>query len=179
MARKYPIGLQSFREIREGGFVYVDKTEKIHRMVNYGKYYFLSRPRRFGKSLLLDTISELFSGSETLFKGLWIHDKWDWDNKTPVIRISFSNIGTGTIGLQSAIEGALHENALRLQVKLTGTAYDQLFKELITKAAPKGKVAILIDEYDKPLIDYLDDIPRGRRKPCYFKKIVFYTERCG
>jgi len=135
MARKYPIGLQSFREIREGGFVYVDKTEKIHRMVDYGKYYFLSRPRRFGKSLLLDTISELFSGSEALFKGLWIHDKWDWNNNTPVIRISFSNIGTGTIGLQSAIEGALHENALRLQVKLTSTAYDQLFKELITKAA--------------------------------------------
>lgn len=68
MARKYPIGLQSFREIREGGFVYVDKTEKIHQMVDYGKYYFLSRPRRFGKSLLLDTIAELFSGSEELLK---------------------------------------------------------------------------------------------------------------
>ena len=84
-------------------------------MVNYGKYYFLSRPRRFGKSLLLDTISELFSGSELLFKGLWIHDKWDWETTNPVIRISFSNIGTGTIGLQSAIEGALHENARRLR----------------------------------------------------------------
>src|SRR5687768_1790036 len=129
MARKYPIGLQSFQEIREGGFVYVDKTRLIHTLVESGNYYFLSRPRRFGKSLLLDTISELFSGNEDLFKGLWIHDKWDWNNKTPVIRISFSNIGIGTIGLKSAIEGALHENALRLQVKLTGTAYDQLFKE--------------------------------------------------
>ena len=146
MVRKYPIGLQSFRKIREGGFVYVDKTRLIHTLVESGNYYFLSRPRRFGKSLLLDTLSELFSGSEALFKGLWIHDKWDWNNKTPVIRISFSNIGTGTIGLQSAIEGALLENALRLQVKLTGKAYDQLFKELITKAAKKGKVAILIDE---------------------------------
>jgi hypothetical protein len=89
MTRKYPIGLQSFREIREGGFVYVDKTEKIHQMVDYGKYYFLSRPRRLGKSLLLDTISELFNGSEVLFKGLWIHDKWDWKTKNPVKNFIF------------------------------------------------------------------------------------------
>lgn len=120
---------------------------------------------------MLDTLSELFSGSEALFKGLWIHDKWDWNNKTPVIRISFSNIGTGTIGLQSAIEGALLENALRLQVKLTGKAYDQLFKELITKAAKKGKVAILIDEYDKPLIDYLDDIPKAEENRAILKNL--------
>lgn len=173
MTRKYPIGLQSFREIREGEFVYIDKTEKIHQMVDYGKYYFLSRPRRFGKSLLLDTISELFSGSEELFRGLWIHDKWNWDNKNPVIRISFSNIGTGTIGLQSAIEGALHENALRLNVALTSTAYDQLFKELITKAAQKGKVAILIDEYDKPLSDYLDNIPKAEENRTILKN--FYS----
>jgi hypothetical protein len=171
MTRKYPIGLQSFREIREGEFVYIDKTEKIHKMVDLGKYYFLSRPRRFGKSLLLDTLSELFSGSEELFKGLWIHDKWNWDNKNPVIRISFSNIGTGTIGLQNAIEGALHENALRLGVKLTGTAYDQLFKELINKAAPQGKVAILIDEYDKPLIDYLDNIPKAEENRTILKNL--------
>jgi hypothetical protein len=171
MTRKYPIGLQSFREIREGGFVYIDKTEKIHQMVNYGKYYFLSRPRRFGKSLLLDTIAELFSGSEELFKGLWIHNKWDWKNKNPVIRISFSNIGTGTIGLQSAIERALQENARRLQVELTDSAYDQLFKELIGKSAQKGKVAILIDEYDKPIIDYLDDIPRATENRTILKNL--------
>ncbi|MCS3802252.1 AAA family ATPase [Niastella sp. OAS944] len=171
MTRKYPIGLQSFREIREGGFVYVDKTEIIHQMVNYGKYYFLSRPRRFGKSLLLDTIAELFSGSEELFRGLWIHDKWDWENNNPVIRISFSNIGTGTIGLQSAIEGALQENARRLQVELRDSAYDQLFKELIGKAAQKGKVAILIDEYDKPIIDYLDDIPRATESRAILKNL--------
>jgi hypothetical protein len=171
MVRKYPIGFQSFRKIREGGFVYIDKTRLIHTLIESGNYYFLSRPRRFGKSLLLDTISELFSGNEELFKGLWIHDKWDWDKKTPVIRISFSNIGTGTIGLQSAIKGALHENALRLQVELTSTAYDQLFKELITKAAQKGKVAILIDEYDKPLIDYLDNIPRAEENRTILKNL--------
>ncbi len=171
MVRKYPIGLQSFRKIREGGFVYVDKTRLIHTLIESGSNYVLSRPRRFGKSLLLDTLSELFSGSEAVFKGLWIHDKWDWAHKTPVIRISFSNIGTGTIGLQSAIEGALLENAERLQVKLTSTAYDQLFKELITKAAQSGKVAILIDEYDKPLIDYLDNIPKAEENRAILKNL--------
>jgi len=141
-------------------------------MVDYGKYYFLSRPRRFGKSLLLDTISELFNGSEVLFKGLWIHDRWDWKTKNPVIRISFSNIGIDTIGLEAALEGALQENAQRLQVNLTSTSYDQRFKELIAKASNQNKVAILIDEYDKPIIDYLDDIPRAEEnrkilKSCY------------
>ena len=142
-------------------------------MVDYGKYYFLSRPRRFGKSLLLDTISELFNGSEELFKGLWIYDQWDWNNKNPVIRISFSNIGIGTIGLKGAIEGALHENAQRLHVSLASTGYDQLFKELIVKAANKGKVAILIDECDKPVIDYLDNIPRAEENRTILKS--FYS----
>lgn len=142
-------------------------------MVDYGKYYFLSRPRRFGKSLLLDTLSELFSGRKELFKGLWIYDKWDWKNKNPVIRISFSNIGIGTIGLKDAIERALHENAQRLHVSLTSSGYDQLFKELITKAAKISKVAILIDEYDKPVIDYLDNIPRAEENRTILKSFYF------
>lgn len=85
MLRKYPIGLQSFRKIREGGYVYVDKTEIIHRLVETGKYYFLSRPRRFGKSLLVDTIEELFKGSRELFTGLWIENHWDW-SKTNLVQ---------------------------------------------------------------------------------------------
>lgn len=173
MTRKYPIGLQSFREIREGGYVYVDKTEKIHRMVDTGKYYFMSRPRRFGKSLLLDTIAELFAGNEPLFKGLWVHDKWDWNKKNPVIRISFSNIGINTKGLEKAIVEALNEIALRLNVQLTNTSYDQLLKELISKAAQNGKVVILIDEYDKPISDYLDNIPQAQENRTILKS--FYS----
>ena len=101
MLRKYPIGLQSFREIREGDYVYIDKTEVIHQLVKTGKYYFLSRPRRFGKSLLVDTIDKLFSGNKELFEGLWIYDKWDWAVTNPVIRFSFSNIGVRTEGLEA------------------------------------------------------------------------------
>jgi len=157
MQRKYPVGLQNFRKIREGGYVYIDKTEAIYRLVEAGSYYFLSRPRRFGKSLLVDTIEELFNGSEELFEGLWIHDKWDWTTSHPVIHFNFADIGVRTLGLETAIYRGLDDNAKRLGVSLTDTSYDQQFKELIEKASVKGKVVILIDEYDKAIIDYLDD----------------------
>lgn len=156
MNRKYPIGLQSFRDIREGGYLYVDKTEVIHRLVDAGKYYFLSRPRRFGKSLLVDTIEELFNGSEELFKGLWIHDRWDWSKTNPVIHFNFADMGVRTMGLEDAILKGLAENAQRLGITLSADRYDQQFRELIEKtAALHGQAVILIDEYDKPLIDFL------------------------
>ena len=157
MTRKYPIGLQSFRSIREGGYVYVDKTEIIHRLVDTGKYYFLSRPRRFGKSLLIDTIEELFSGNRELFEGLWIQDHWDWKDKNPVIHFNFAGIGTSELGLRSAIFRALKENADRLGVVLPDTSYDQQFHELIKLASVSGKVVILMDEYDKMIIDHLNE----------------------
>jgi len=155
MVRKYPIGLQSFRKIREGGYVYIDKTELIHKLVTGGSYYFLSRPRRFGKSLLVDTLEELFKGSRELFEGLWIEDQWDWSKTNPVIHFNFADIGVHTLGLEKAILGALAKNANRLNVTLSDTSYDQQFKELIEKTSVYGQVVVLIDEYDKPLIDYL------------------------
>ena len=156
MLRKYPIGIQSFRKIREDGYVYIDKTEIIHRLVEAGQYYFLSRPRRFGKSLLVSTIEELFSGSQELFDGLWIHDRWDWSKTHPVIHFSFSNMGVSTIGLEAAIYRGLEDNARRLGLTLSNTSYDLQFRELIEKAVVNGRVVILIDEYDKPIIDFLE-----------------------
>ena len=76
--RKLPIGIQTFRTIREDGCYYVDKTPYMRRLVEEGTHYFLSRPRRFGKSLFVDTLQELFEGNEALFDGLAIHDRWDW-----------------------------------------------------------------------------------------------------
>lgn len=149
--------MQRFRKIRDGGYVYVDKTRIIHQLVNTGNYYFLSRPRRFGKSLLVDTIEELFNGSQHLFEGLWIHDNWDWSIIHPIIRISFANIGGETNGLESAIDRALQDNAERLDVSLTRKGYDLRFRELIEKASTNGHVVFLIDEYDKPIIDFLAD----------------------
>ena len=89
--RKLPIGIQTFREIREDNCYYVDKTAYLRRLLDEGKHFFLSRPRRFGKSLFLDTCKELFAGNEPLFEGLYIHDHWDWSVRHPVLRLDFSS----------------------------------------------------------------------------------------
>src|SRR5690606_33934296 len=90
--RKLPIGIQTFAKIREDeAYYYVDKTALAWDLISQGSYYFLSRPRRFGKSLFLDTLKELFEGNEALFHGLFIHDRWDWSRRHPVIRISFAD----------------------------------------------------------------------------------------
>ncbi len=158
MIRKYPIGLQSFREIRGSGFVYIDKTEIIHRMVETGKYYFLSRPRRFGKSLLVDTLEELFKGSKALFEGLWIENQWDWSQTNPVIHFNFAEIPYKEVGLGEALAREVKRNAGRLGVEANGDNIKDLFRELIERTATAhGQVILLIDEYDKPLIDFLGD----------------------
>jgi hypothetical protein len=90
--KKLPIGISDFKELIEGNYIYVDKTEYIYKLVNSGKYYFLSRPRRFGKSLLLSTIRYLFQGHKDLFKDLYIYDKWNWNETYPILRIDFSHL---------------------------------------------------------------------------------------
>ena len=83
-----PIGIQTLEKIVKNNYVYIDKTEWVYKMISNPLYYFLSRPRRFGKSLLLDTIEEVFQGNKKLFEGLWIEDKIEWE-KYPIIRLSF------------------------------------------------------------------------------------------
>ncbi len=156
MIQKYPVGIQDFSEIRTGGYVYVDKTPFIQALINQGKFYFLSRPRRFGKSLFVSAIQYLFQGRKELFEGLHIEDKWDWSVTNPVIKISFSNIGHKTLGLEKAIQVSLDDTAKQYNVVLTKETIDQKFKELIEILdAQHGQVVVLIDEYDKPIIDYL------------------------
>jgi Predicted AAA-ATPase len=156
MKRKYPVGLQDFDKIRSQDFVYVDKTPFVHNITSQGGYYFLSRPRRFGKSLLLSTFYYLYLGRKELFEGLYIEDKWDWDRRNPIVKISFSSIGHKTMGLETAIQQALDQTAKQYGISFTQTVIDQKFKELIEILhAQRGKVVVLIDEYDKPIIDYL------------------------
>ncbi|SEM22208.1 PD-(D/E)XK nuclease superfamily protein [bacterium A37T11] len=157
MTRKYPIGLQSFRKIREEGFLYIDKTEYIHQLVAFGNYFFLSRPRRFGKSLLLATVKELFSGSRELFEGLWIYDHWDWEQNHPVIHLRISRANYQDHGLAEALSRELDEVAEELGIQLSEKTPKDKFKELIKKSSVNQKVIILVDEYDKPMVDYLDD----------------------
>lgn len=154
--RKYPVGLQDFEEIIDGGYVYVDKTNYIHNLIENGKYYFLSRPRRFGKSMLTTTMQALFEGKKHLFKGLYVEDKWDWEVKYPVIRISFAEIGFQSMGLDESIRQELIKYGNEFGVTFETSYIDQMFRVLIQKvSASHGKVVVLIDEYDKPIIHYL------------------------
>jgi Predicted AAA-ATPase/PD-(D/E)XK nuclease superfamily len=153
-----PVGQQYFKSIIKGESIYVDKTKYIFNLCKQlDKGYFLSRPRRFGKSLTLDTIAELFSGNRALFEGLWIDDKWDWTQTYPVIRLSLDAISHED-GLQEALQTAMHDIAKTFKIKLRKKSASSLFKELIEAVAEKtGKqVVVLIDEYDRPIIDYID-----------------------
>lgn len=158
MARlNYPIGIQDFREIRTKGYHYLDKTAFIHRILTEGKYYFLSRPRRFGKSLLLSTIKEIYSGSRELFEGLWIADHWDWDKRHPVVHIKFAKSDYQGLGLAQAIFNELDKSAAELGVTLSKATFKERFEELLmVTTLAQGRVVLLVDEYDKPIIDYLE-----------------------
>jgi hypothetical protein len=157
MLPKLPIGEQSLNTIHREKMLYVDKTEQIYRLITGARYSFLSRPRRFGKSLTLSTIDELFSGNKELFEGLWVEKHWDWSKKNPVIHISFSKLDYQGLGLENAIISFLDEEGLKHGITLIKQSAKSKLVELVEKLNQKlGKVVLLIDEYDKPLIDYLE-----------------------
>ena len=157
--RRLPIGIQTFREIRQTNCYYVDKTAYIRRLADEGKHYFLSRPRRFGKSLFLDTLKEVFEGNEALFEGLHIHDGWDWSVHYPVVRLDF---GSGNYGER----GDLHKETMAQLDAIEEEAgiaprYDTAaarFRHLIQALHRRDgqRVAVLVDEYDKPILDALE-----------------------
>ncbi|HMP31512.1 MAG TPA: AAA family ATPase, partial [Saprospiraceae bacterium] len=155
--QRYPVGLQDLREVINNGYVYVDKTRYAFELMTTYKYYFLARPRRFGKSLFVSTLDCIFTGQKELFKGLYIYDKWDFV-EYPVIRISFSDIGYREIGLEIALHKKIQNIASQFGVILTNEPPSLMFKELIRvlQETYDQQVVILIDEYDKPIIDYLD-----------------------
>jgi hypothetical protein len=156
MANRYPVGIQDFSELRSNGYLYVDKTPFIEKLFEHGKYYFLSRPRRFGKSLFVSALHYLFQGREDLFTGLHIAKRWEWSKTNPVIKISFSNIGHKDKGLALAINDELDVNAKNYGIALSADYNSGKFKELIeTLFQQQGQVVVLIDEYDKPIIDFL------------------------
>lgn len=163
---KFPIGIQTFKNLREhNDYYYVDKTQKIIELIQAGKFIFLSRPRRFGKSLTLDTIAELFSANKSLFKGLYAEEHWNWDEKYPVIRVSFgTNVTFNDESLVSIINEKLEEleddNQLEHMSHLSISArFKHLLKHIYQKT---GKQAvILIDEYDKPILDNIANLEQA------------------
>ena len=166
--RTLPIGIQTFRKIREEDCYYVDKTAWIRRLLDEGTHYFLSRPRRFGKSLLLDTCKELFEGNEALFEGLAIHQGWDWSERHPVVRLDFgSGHFQGPGELRTEVTDRLRamedEAGITTHPDSVPGRFGHVLESLHRRTG--RRVAVLIDEYDKPILDALDtpEVARANR----------------
>ena len=178
---RLPIGIQTFRRIREEGCYYVDKTAYIRRLLDEGTHYFLSRPRRFGKSLFLDTCKELFEGSEALFEGLAIHDRWDWSVRNPVVRLSF---GAGHFKGPDDLRAAAMDR-LEMQESQAGitarheSAPARLAHVIRTLHERTGRrVVVLVDEYDKPILDALDVPEVARTNRDYLRGLYAVIKDC-
>ena len=179
--RKLPIGIQTFREIREENCYYVDKTAYIARLVDEGKHYFLSRPRRFGKSLFLDTLKELFEGNEPLFEGLAIHERWDWSVRHPVLRLDFSRGNFKEPGqLQEDVMAQLDAIERREGVGSDYAGAPARFSQLMEALHERSgqRVAVLIDEYDKPILDALE-VPEVARANRDYLRGLYSTIKFG
>lgn len=170
--KKLPIGISSFREIIEGGYVYIDKTKEAYELIEDYKYVFLARPRRFGKSLFLDTLKEIFEGNRELFKGLYIYDKWNFDKKYPVIKISWAGNFQTLKKLENRAYEVFKDNQKRLGIKCENkedmaSCFDELIKLSYEKY--NQKVVILIDEYDKPILDVIDNQEQAKANREYLR----------
>ena len=163
---RLPLGMQTFSEVRELECAYVDKTPLAIKLAESGKMYFLARPRRFGKSLFLDTLRNLFEGNQELFQGLYAEHNWQWAVRYPVIKLDMSGTSSGLSTLRTMLAGKLRRAAERLGLELPDTSEPhELFEQLIHKAHVEYglKVVLLIDEYDKPMIDNIDKLDLARQ----------------
>lgn len=159
-----PLDLSTFSTMITGNYIYVDKTKHIYNLFSGGsRLYFFSRPRRFGKSLLISTLKEFFLGNRSLFKGLWIDSSdYQW-TKHPVIHLDFANIGHDTAdNLQKNLSWRLQEIAHEYNIDISAapSVHAQL-GSLIKQLAQTNKVVILIDEYDKPILDHISNLEKA------------------
>jgi hypothetical protein len=161
--QKYPIGIQSFKSLRQDGYIYIDKTRYLKKLSDTGKAYFLSRPRRFGKSLFVDMMECAFSGRKELFKGLCLEDNWDWNKSYPVLKISFgSGVHRNIEELRQTIDSMLIDWKNEFDFTYEKRGLQNRFAEAIHQAYERSDntpVVVLIDEYDKPILDNITNIP--------------------
>ena len=166
--RKLPVGIRAFREVREGDCYYVDKTAFMRRLATEGRHYVLSRPRHFGKSLFLDTLKELFEGSEALFAGLDVHERWDWSVRHPVVRLDFGPARFAEPGdleahLVTRLAAAGQGMGLQIEHRPVHERLALLLEALHEHTGQRA--VVLIDEYDKPILDAMgeSDVARANR----------------
>ena len=162
--QKLPIGIQTFSQIVKNNYIYIDKTKEAYELIDgAGKYFFLSRPRRFGKSLFIDTLKEIFEGNKELFKGLYIYDKYDFE-KYPVIKIDWAGDFKTLDSTYEVAYKILEDNQKRLGIDCPRDDSPSIcFNRLIQETYEKYQkpVVILIDEYDKPILDNIENTKRA------------------
>ena len=165
---RLPLGLSDFANVREAGlnYLYVDKTRALSELLSAGKYLFFSRPRRFGKSLLCSTIKYLYQGKRELFNGLAIEPIWDWTKTNPVIHVSLTETASSTPEqLEQTLFQMLKNFVVENHLTLNSLVYSQALPELLRLLHVKTgrRVVVIIDEYEKPVHDHIDDLPLARK----------------
>ena len=163
--KKLPIGIQTFAKISQGNYCYADKTPLIARLAEEGEFYFLSRPRRFGKSLLIDTIAEAFQGNKEFFKGLYLEGGWDWQRHFPVVKIDLAeSILDSRDRLDEKLNIQLATVAGQYHITLHYQEPSDRLSELIRALHDQSgqRVVVLVDEYDKPILDNITSHDQAR-----------------
>ncbi|BBE31175.1 ATPase AAA [Tepiditoga spiralis] len=161
--KKLPIGIQDYKKIKEGNYTYIDKTKYILDLISSEAPIFLSRPRRFGKSLTISTLYYLFKGEKDLFKGTYIYDKWEF-KEYPVIRISLLDTTNDTEEeLKDGLLRIIKREARKYGIKIESDHYKYAFDELIFELSRKERVVILVDEYEKPILDNINNKEKAEK----------------
>jgi hypothetical protein len=169
--RRLPIGIQDFPSIRNEGYIYIDKTQYLHTLIHGPKYQFVSRPRRFGKSLMISTLKSIFEGKKELFEGLWLEHHHDFKPR-PVIRLDFSRLYLLENRLEESLVRSLRQTAAEYNLELKSDTARFALEDLILELAKRDRVVILIDEYDKPMTDYIENDAENLKIRLEYQKIL-------
>jgi hypothetical protein len=170
------ISIQTFKKLKEENRIYVDKTKYAHTIMQKGGCFFMSRPRRFGKSLFISTLLELAEGNRALFSDTWIADKWDWEQQYPVVHFAFASMPYQKQGLETSIFMVLESYYKKYNIPVETNDIKILFYDLLKYLHKNyGKVVFLVDEYDKPLLDYIENTRREQAEDNRETMKIFYS----
>ena len=179
--RRLPTGTQSFRKLRERGCYYVDKTPYALRLVAAGDCYFLSRPRRFGKSLFVSTLKALFEGRRELFQGLAADDQWDWSVHRPVLILDLANVDASLPGdlqddVGEQLDGMEYSHGVKRRYNTARGRFRYLIRTLRERSG--RRVVLLVDEYDKPIIDALEEPDLAKKNRNFLRSVYSVIKSC-